>query len=59
MELEKAFDRVDRGDSWQMRECCGMRGNISAGINGIHKQSIECNRVAGNVISCFGVTNGA
>ena len=47
VDLEKAFDRVDRELLWQVLERYGVRGRLKEAVESLYLQSEACVRVQG------------
>ena len=58
MDLEKAYDRVDREALWQVMRIYGIGGKVLKGIMSFYDGSRACVRVGGTESECFGVNVG-
>ena len=58
MDLEKAYDRVDREALWQVLRIYGIGGKVLKGIMSFYDGSKACVRVSGTESECFGVNVG-
>ena len=58
MDLEKAYDRVDRSALWQVMSLYGIGGNVLRGIKSMYEGSVACVRVDEKVSECFSVNVG-
>ncbi len=55
MDLEKAYDRVDRKALWNVLKISGMRGQLMEGIKAFHKEVNACVKVDGKLSDGFAV----
>ena len=58
MDLEKAYDRVNREALWQVLRMYGVGGKFFNGINNIYVNSLACVRVTGGESQCFRIDSG-
>ena len=58
VDLEKAFDRVDRELLWQVLERYGVRGRLKEAMESLYLQSEACVRVQGKNSEWFEVSMG-
>ncbi len=49
MDLEKAYNRVDREALWSVLRIYGVGGQLLKGIQAFYKEAIACVRVGGEV----------
>ena len=53
MDLEKAYDKVDRDGMWQVMRINGVSGNVLRGIKSFYDDGRACLRVGGEVSESF------
>ena len=58
MDLEKAYDRVDRDALWQVLRIYGIGGRVLRGIMSFYVEGKACVRVGDEVSECFEVKMG-
>ena len=58
MDLEKAYDRVDRDAMWQVMRIYGIGGRVLGGIMSFYDEGRACVRVGGKVSESFEVKMG-
>ncbi|GFS19314.1 reverse transcriptase-like protein [Elysia marginata] len=58
VDLEKAFDRVDRNKLWKVLECYGIHGQLLDSVRAIYKNSQSAVRTASGLTNWFPVTSG-
>ena len=58
MDLEKAYDSVNRKGLWQVLSMYGISGKLLNGIKSLHDESKACVRVNGTVSEWFEIENG-
>ena len=58
MDLEKAYDRVNREQLWRVLQEYGVRGNMLRAVKSFYKQSKACVRVGRKEGEMFEVTVG-
>jgi len=58
MDLEKAYDRVDRGALWDVMRIYGVGGRLLRGVQSFYASSRACVRVADGVSDWFSVNVG-
>ncbi len=58
MDLEKAYDRVDREALWSVLKICGVGGQLLKGIQAFYRKVNACVRVRGKFSWSFAVEVG-
>ena len=58
MELEKAYDRVNRKALWQLLRMYDLSGKLLNGIKSMYVDNLACVRVKGCESKCFRIDNG-
>ena len=58
MDLEKAYDRVNKKALWQVLKMNDMGAKLLNGIKSIHLNSLACVRVKGGDSGCFRIDSG-
>ncbi len=58
MDLEKAYDRVDREAPWTVLKICGVGGQVLKGIQAFYREANACVRVGGKCSESFVVEVG-
>ena len=58
MDLEKAYDRVDRGAMWQVLQMYGVGGRLLEAVKSFYRESYACVRVAQGESEWFSVRVG-
>merc|ERR1711895_129466 len=58
MDLEKAYDRVDREALWQVLRIYGIGGRVLRGIMSFYVEGKACVRVGGEISESFEVKRG-
>ena len=58
MDLEKAYDRVNRKELWQVLRIYDMGGKLLNGIKSVHVNILACVRVKGCETECFRIDSG-
>ena len=58
MDLEKAYDTIDRHGMWQMLRVYGVGGNLLKTVQSIYVESRACVRVGNDVRELFPVNGG-
>ena len=58
MDLEKAYDRVDRDAMWQVMRIYGLGGRVLEGIKSFYEQGRACVRVGSELSESFEVKMG-
>jgi len=58
MDLEKAYDRVNREALWQVLRMYGVRGKLLNGIKSMYEESKACVRVKGQLSAWFEIKSG-
>ncbi len=58
MDLEKAYDRVDREALWSVLRIYGVGGQLLKGIQAFYKEEKACVRVGGKFSESFAVEVG-
>ena len=58
MDLEKAYDRVDRDAMWRVLQMYGVNGRLIEAIKGFYVESKSCVRVDGKESDVFDVRVG-
>ena len=58
MDLEKAYDSVNRKGLWQVLSMYGVSGKLLEGIKSLHEGSKACVRVNGTLSEWFEIKNG-
>ena len=58
MDLEKAYDMVNRGALWQVLRIYGVGGKLLDGIKSMYVNSLACVRVKGSERECFRINSG-
>ena len=53
MDLEKAYDRVNREALWQVLRMYHVGGRLLTGIKSVYINSVACVRVKGRESKCF------
>ena len=57
MELEKAYNRVNREALWQVLRMYDVGGKLLNGIKSIYVNSLACVRVKGGERECFNINS--
>ena len=57
MNLEKAYDKVNRETLWQVLRMYGVSGKLLNGIKSMYVNSLACVRVNGGESECFRIDN--
>ncbi len=52
MDLEKAYDRVDREALWNVLYIYGVGGQLLKGIQSFYREANACVRVGGEFVAC-------
>ncbi len=55
MDLEKAYDRVDREAHWSVLKIYGVGGQLLKGIQAFYREANACVRVGGKYSESFAV----
>ena len=58
MDLEKAYDTIDRHGMWQMLRVYGVRGKLLKAVQSFYEDSRPCVRVGNDVSESFPVNLG-
>ena len=58
MDLEKAYDRIDRDAMWRVLRMYGVNGSLLKGIQSLYEESEACVRVCRKEGEGFGVKVG-
>ena len=58
IDLEKAYDRVNRKELWQVLRMCDVGGKLLNGIKSIYVNSLACVRVKGGENEFFRINSG-
>ncbi len=58
MDLEKAYDKVDREALWSVLKICGVGGQLLKRIQSIYREANACVRVGGEFSESFAVEVG-
>ena len=58
MDLEKAYDRVNREALWQVLRMYDVGGKLLNGIKSMYVNSLACVRVKGCESECFRINTG-
>ena len=53
MDLEEAYDRVNREDLWQVLKIYDVGGKLLSGIKSMYVNSLACVKVKGGERECF------
>ena len=58
LDLEKAYDRVNREALWQVLRVYDVGGNLLNGIKSMYVNSVPCVRIKGGESECFRINSG-
>ena len=58
MDLEKAYDRVNREALWQVLRMYDVGGKLLSSIKGMYVNGLACVRVKGGESECFKIDSG-
>ena len=58
IDLEKAYDRVNRKALWQLLIMCDVGGKLLSGIWSMYVDSLACVRVKGSEVEWFRINSG-
>ena len=58
IDLEKAYDRVNRETLWQVLRMCDVGGKLLSGIKSMYVDSSDCVRIKGGVSEQFTIDRG-
>ena len=58
MDLDKPYDRVNKGELWQVLRMYDAGGKLLNGINSMYVDSLACVNLNGAESECFRIDNG-
>ena len=58
MDLEKAYDKIDRDALWKVLSMYGVRGKLLNAVKSFYKGSVACVRIGNSTSDCFSVNVG-